>query len=93
MFRERDNLIGVLFLVLIGVLAVILLRAIATGERVTLDLPPGVGIALGIVFFALVFVGIGRSGMFGRWFGRGRGRQWPDPQTGGKSWWDRLRGR
>ena len=93
MFRGRDNLIGLLFLVLIGVLAAVLIRAIAAGERVTLDLPPGVGLVLGIVFFVLLFVGMGRSGIFGRWFGGRRGRQWPDPQTGGKSWWDRLRGK
>jgi hypothetical protein len=88
MFSNRDNLIGVLFLVVMGVLAAILIRAIVAGERVRLDLPPGAGIVLGIAFFVLIVVGVRRSGMFG-----GRGRQWPDPRTGGRSWWDRLRGR
>lgn len=88
MFSNRDNLVGVLFLVLMGVLAAILIRAIVTGERVTMDLPPGAGIALGIAFFVLIIVGMRRGGMFGR-----RGRQWPDPRTGARSWWDRLRGR
>jgi hypothetical protein len=89
MFDNRDNLIGVLFLVLMGVLAAILIRAIVAGERVTMDLPPGAGIVLGIGFFVLIFIGLRRGGMLG---GRG-GRRWPDPRTGGRSWWDRLRGR
>ena len=88
MFSNRDNLIGIGFLILMGVLAAILIRAIVAGERVTLDLPPGAGIVLGIVFFVLIVAGMRRGGMFGR-----RGRQWPDPRTGGRSWWDRLRGR
>lgn len=91
MFRNRDNLIGVLFLVLAGVVAAVLIRAIVTGERVTLDLPPAVSVILAVVFFALIIFGLSRSGMFGRFFGRGGGRQWPDPQTGSKSLWDRLR--
>ncbi len=89
MFSDRDNIIGVAFLILMGVLAAILIRAIIAGERVTMDLPPGAGIALGVVFFVLIFVGLKRGGMFGG----GRGRRWPDPRTGGKSLWDRLRGR
>ena len=89
MFSGRDNIVGVAFLILMGVLAAILIRAIVTGERVTMDLPPGAGIVLGISFFVLIFVGLKRGGMFSR----GRGRQWPDPRTGGKSLWDRLRGR
>jgi hypothetical protein len=90
MFKDRDNLIGVLFLVLMGVLAVILLRAIVAGERITLDVPPWASALLGIAFFVLIFVGLRRSGLFGR---GGGGRHWPDPQTGRRSWWDRLRGR
>lgn len=93
MFRNRDNLIGVVFLVVAGVIAAILARAIITGERVTLDLNPVVSTILGIAFFALIFVGLGRSGIFGRWFGGRGGRQWPDPQTGNKSLWDRIRGK
>lgn len=89
MFSNRDNVIGALFLIVMGVLAAILIRAIVTGERVTMDLPPGAGIVLGIAFFVLIVVGMRRGGMFGG----GRGRRWPDPRTGGKSLWDRLRGR
>ena len=89
MFSDRDNIIGVAFLILMGVLAAILIRAIVAGERVTMDLPPGAGIALGVVFFVLIFVGMRRGGMLGG----GRGRSWPDPRTGAKSLWDRIRGR
>lgn len=93
MFKDRDNLIGLGFLIVMGALAAILIRAIVTGERVTLDLSPAVSAILAIVFFALVFVGLRRSGIFGRLFGDRGGRQWPDPQTGGKSLWDRIRGK
>lgn len=93
MLRNRDNLVGLVFLVVAGAIAVILMRAIITGERVRIDLPPGVGIVLGVVFIGLIIMGMTRSGMFGRFFGGRGGRQWPDPQTGGKSLWDRLRGR
>lgn len=89
MFSDRDNVIGAVFLILMGVLAAILIRAIVTGERVTMDLPPGAGIALGIAFFVLIIVGMRRGGMLGG----GRGRSWPDPRTGGRSLWDRIRGR
>ena len=93
MFNDRDNLIGVLFLVGIGALAAILLRAIATGERLRLDLDPAVSTVLAVLFFGLILFGMGRAGMFSRFFGRRGGRQWPDPQTGSKSLWDRIRGR
>src|SRR5699024_2885195 len=76
MFSDRDNLIGVAFLILMGVLAAILIRAIVVGERVTMNLPPGAGIVLGIVFFVLIIFGLRRGGMLG---GRG-GRRWPDPR-------------
>ena len=93
MFRDRDNLVGLGFLIVMGALAAILIRAIVTGERITLDLSPAVSAILALVFFALIFVALRRSGVFGRFFGDRRGRQWPDPQTGGKSLWDRIRGR
>lgn len=91
--NNRDNLIGVLFLVAMGALAIVLVSAIITGERIQLDLNPIVSAILAIAFFGLLVVGIARSGLFGRLFGGRQGRQWPDPQTGGKSLWDRLRGR
>lgn len=93
MLKNRDNLIGGAFLVVMVVLAAILIRAIVAGERVQLDLNPVVVTILGVLFFGLLIFGIARSGIFGRFFGGGRGRQWPDPQTGSKSLWDRLRGK
>lgn len=93
MFSNRDNLIGVGFLVVMVGLAAILVRAIVAGERLRLDLSPAVGTILAVVFFVLIIVGLKRSGIFGRLFGGRGGRQWPDPQTGSKSLWDRIRGR
>lgn len=93
MFKDRDNLIGVVLLVGMGIMAAILLRAIASGERLQLDLDPIVSTVLAVLFFGLILFGLGRSGMFGRFFGRRDGRQWPDPQTGSRSLWDRIRGR
>lgn len=92
---NRDNLIGGLFLVLMGVLGVILVRAIITGERPDISLSPAVSMILTVLFIGGIIYGIWQSGIFSRWFGdrSGGGRQWPDPQTGRKSLWDRLRGR
>lgn len=90
---DRDNLIGVLFLIVMGALAVVLLSAIIAGERIQMSLNPVVSVVLGLAFFGLVIVGIVRSGAIGRFFGGRGGSQWPDPQTGNKSLWDRLRGK
>ena len=92
---NRDNLIGGLFLVLMGVLAAILVRAIITGERPDISFGPTVNIVLAVLFFGGIAYGVWQSGFFSRFRGDGSGggRQWPDPQTGRKSWWDRLRGR
>lgn len=95
---NRDNLIGGLFLVLMGVLAAILVGAIVTGERPDISLSPTVSVILTVLFIGGVIYGIWQSGVFSRLFGdrddrSGGGRQWPDPQTGRKSLWDRIRGR
>lgn len=94
---NRDNLMGGLFLVFMGVLATILVRAIITGERPDITLSPAVSTILTVLFIGGIIYGIWQSGVFSRWFGnRDRnagGRHWPDPQTGRKSLWDRLRGR
>jgi hypothetical protein len=88
---ERENLIGLVLLGLCGVVAAVLLYSIATGERVRLNISPTVGTALAIGFIGLLVLGWIRSRP-GRGVSGG-GRQWPDPQTGRKSLWDRLRGR
>lgn len=94
---NRDNLIGVLFLVFMGVLALILVQAIVTGERPDIQISPTVGTILTVLFFAGIIYGLWQSGTVQRWFGRGDrrggGPQWPDPNTGRRTLWDRLRGR
>lgn len=92
---NRDNLIGGLFLIGMGVLAAILVRAIITGERPDISLSPAVITILTVLFIGGIIYGIWQSGFFSRLFGdrSGSGRQWPDPQTGRKSLWDRIRGR
>lgn len=97
-------MIGGLFLVMMGVLAAILIRAIITGERPDISLSPTVSIILVVLFFGGIIYGVWQSGFFSRLFSRifgdrnhhgpgSGGRQWPDPRTGQKSWWDRIRGR
>lgn len=96
---NRDNLIGGLFLVFMGVLAAILVRAIIIGERPDISVSPAVATILTVLFFGGIIYGIWQSGFFSRLFGGNRdgdrsgGRQWPDPQTGRRSLWDRIRGR
>lgn len=92
---SRDNLIGGLFLVMMGVLAAILVRAIITGERPDISLSPTVSVILLVLFVGGIIYGVWQSGFFSRIFGdrNGGGRHWPDPQTGQKSLWDRIRGR
>lgn len=90
MFR-RENLVGLLLLLFCGVVAAIMIRAIITGELPQLDLPPAVGWALGIGFVGLLLFGVGRSFLDRR--SSGGGPSWPDPRTGQRSLWDRLRGR
>ena len=89
----RDNLIGLLLLVFCGVVAVILLWSIVTGDQLSVNLPPAVGWILGILFFGGLIYGFTQGGLFRRLRGGQGGQQWPSPQTGQKSLWDRLRGK
>lgn len=89
---NRDNAIGFLLLGFCVVLAAIMLRYIAIGETPRFDLPqPWSGI-LGILFVGLLLYGF-RDQI--RRFMRGddSSPRWPNPGTGRKSLWDRLRGR
>ena len=88
---ERDNLIGLIFLGVCGVVAAVLIYSIMTGQRITFDLPPVISIALMVVFGGALIYGF--AGRFRRRDDGGSGRQWPDPNTGRRSLWDRLRGR
>lgn len=86
---NRDNAVGLLFLVACGVSAGIMLYYIAIGERPTIDFGPvGTTIAI-VVFGALLLYGFLRSPL-GRRLRGGRGEhQWPDPAAGRKSPWER----
>lgn len=88
---RRENLIGLLLLLFCAVAGAVMVRAIITGERPEVDLPPMVSWPLGIAFVGLLLFGMlnnfrdRRSG--------GDGPAWPDPRSGQKSLWDRIRGR
>lgn len=88
---SRDNLVGFVLLGVCAVMALVLVIAIISGERPRLSLNPVVSTVLGIGFFGLILFGmVGGRRRGGGGYGQ---RQWPDPQTGKKSLWDRLRGR
>ena len=90
---NRDNAIGILLLAFCAVVAGIMVYYIAIDERPNLSLPPAVSIVLGAVFIGALLYGFTQGSLFRRLRGGQRGPQWPDPQTGQKSWWDRLRGK
>lgn len=88
---NRDNAIGFLLLGFCAVVAAILLYSIATGERMRLDLPSWATWALGIGFVGLLIYGMVSNFRSRR--SSGGGRAWPDPQSGERSLWDRIRGK
>ena len=88
---RRENLIGLLLLLFCAVSAAVMIRAIITGERPQVDLPPALAWPLGIVFVGLLVVGIARNVLDRR--SGGGGPAWPDPHSGQRSLWDRVRGR
>jgi heme A synthase len=90
---NRDNAIGILLLALCTVVAGIMIYYISIGERPSLSVPPAVAWILGIVFVGLLLYGFVQGGLFRRLRGGQGGPQWPDPNTGRKSLWDRLRGK
>lgn len=90
MFR-RENLVGLLLLLFCAVAAAIMIRAIVTGELPRFDVPPVVGWIVGIAFVGLLLFGVGRSFLDRR--SSGGGASWPDPRTGQRSLWDKIRGR
>jgi len=90
MFDDRENLIGLLLLGLCAVVAGVLVWEIVTGERLSYNGPGWLVWVLLILFVGGSFYGLARGGGLGR---AGRGRQWPDPRTGQRSWWRRLFGR
>ncbi len=90
---NRDNAVGFVLLGVCAVVAAIMLYYINIGERPQLNIGGPARLALTVIFFGLLIFGVIKGGAFGR-FRRGQsGPQWPNPQTGRKSLWDRLRGR
>lgn len=88
---NRENAVGILLLLVCGGVAVVLLYAIGTGERIRLDLPAWISWPLGITFIGLLLYG-----MFSNFRSRrssGGGHAWPDPQSGERSLWDKIRGK
>jgi hypothetical protein len=90
MFR-RENLVGILLLGLMAVVAAVLVRAIVTGERPTVDLPEWLAWPLGVIFVGGILFGLFRQFMDRR--SSGGGQAWPDPMAGEKTLRDRLPGR
>lgn len=90
MFR-RENLVGILLLGLMTVIGAVMVRAIITGERPTVDLPAWVVWPLGAIFIGGILYGLFRQ--FADRRSSGGGHAWPDPLTGEKTLRDRLPGR
>ena len=88
---RRENLIGLLLLLFCAVSAAVLIRAIITGERPQVDVPPALAWPLGIAFVGLLLFGLVRNFLDRR--SGGDGPAWPDPRSGQRSLWDRIRGR
>lgn len=87
MFR-RENITGILLLVLCGVVGAVMVRAIVTGERPQVSAPDWVTWVLGAIFIGGIAYSLLRS--FADRRSRGGGRAWPDPMTGEKTLTDRL---
>jgi len=87
----RDNPIGVLILALCGVVGVVIVWQIVTGERLSYNGPNWLIWILGIIL-----VGGSLYAIFGDRI-RGEGNQWPNPNAGRiplwRSIWDRIRGK
>lgn len=90
---NRENAVGFLFLGVCAVVAGVMVYFIVTGERPTLDLPPVLTAIVFVLFIGAVIAGFMRGSLFQRLRGGQGGKQWPDPGTGSKSLWDRLRGK
>lgn len=90
MFR-RDNAVGLLLLALCAVIAVVMIRAIITGEPPEVNLPAWAVWPLGAIFVGGLLFGIFRQFRDRR--SSGGGHAWPDPLTGEKTLRDRLPGR
>ncbi len=91
MFDDKNNLIGVLLLGLCAVAGGALIWEIVTGNQLRYNGPGWLTTVLGLLFFAGIIYGL-YQGFSGR-RRSGGATQWPDPNAGRKSWWNRLRGK
>jgi hypothetical protein len=91
MFDDKSDLIGVLLLGLCAVVGGALVWEIVTGNELEYGGPGWLVPILGILFFGGVVYGL-FQGFAGR-RKSGGSPQWPAPDSGRKSRWDRLRGR
>jgi drug/metabolite transporter (DMT)-like permease len=88
MFNDRENFIGALLLIVCVIVGGVLIWQIATGERLRYTGPVWLAWLLFAVFLGGVLYGLYANLV------RSRGtNQWPDPNTGRRTIWDRLRGR
>ncbi len=90
---NRENAIGFLLLGVCTVVAGIMVYYIIVGGSPSFDLPPALSFLIGALFFGLLIFGFIRSPLFQRLRGGQGGQQWPNPGTGQKSLWDRVRGK
>jgi drug/metabolite transporter (DMT)-like permease len=87
MFKGGDNFIGVLLLVLCLVVAGLMIWSITSGEDFEYNGPNWLAWGLAALFTGAVLYGLYQG------FVRKSGREWPNPQAGRRSLWDRIRGR
>ncbi len=90
---NRDNAVGFVLLGVCAVIAAVMLYYISIGERPQLNIGGPASVALMVIFFGLMIFGVVKGGALGRLRRGQSGPQWPEPNTGRKSWWDRLRSR
>ena len=88
MFDDKDNFIGVLFVLLCAAVAGVLIWEIMTGNRLTYGGPRWLLWVIGAVFFGGILYGAVQS-LSSRRHGGGM-TQWPDPASGRKPWWRRI---
>jgi hypothetical protein len=74
---ERENIIGVILLLLCGIVALVLLISIGTGASFRLDGPPWLGTALAVLFIGgSIYLFVMRPGR--RWPWQRNGDEPPD---------------
>jgi hypothetical protein len=78
---DRENAVGFLLLAVCAGVGAVLLYAIVTGNQLRYTGPAWLGWLLAAIFLGGILYGLFSGGRFRR------GRQWPDPLTGRRPWW------